>query len=321
MSERYTRREVARILGLEERQLAYWERLRLVRSQARWGERFYGFDDLVALQTIKHLAANRIPAARLRRALEAMEGRLGCLRAPLSALRVAQRGRQVVVIPPAPYHQPFEPLSGQFVLPFQHSETTTKTTAVAARTAEEWFEMGMATDSRRESLPQAVEAYRRAIELAPEWVDARINLGTALYQMSELEEARRAFEAALEVDEGSATAHFNLGCVLDDLEEYDKAIHHLRRAAAIAPHHADTYFNLALVLEKRGKTGKAREHWASYLRLQPRGPWAEYARTRLRTANRPPGTRLTPIPFPETRPRAAAAAASSSQSETPHGSD
>lgn len=319
MSERYTRREVARILGLEERQLAYWERLRLVRSRARWGERFYAFDDLVALQTIKHLAANRIPAARLRRALEAMESRLGCLRAPLSALRVAQRGRQVIVTPPAPYHQPFEPLTGQFVLPFRSNDAAQKTTAVAARTAEEWFELGLATDSRRETLPQAVEAYRRAIELSPGWVDARINLGTAHYQMSELEEARRAFDAALEVDEGSATAHFNLGCVLDDLEEYDKAIHHLRRAAAIAPHHADTHFNLALVLEKREKPGKAREHWTTYLRLQPRGPWAEYARTRLRTANRPPGTRLTPIPFPETQARAAAAA-SSSQSETPPGS-
>lgn len=318
MNERYTRREAARILGLEERQLAYWERLRLVRSRARWGERFYAFNDLVALQTIKHLAANRVPAARLRRALEAMESRLGCLRAPLSALRVAQLGGRVIVIPPAPYHQPYEPLSGQFVLPFQQQPAGEKTTVVASRTAEEWFEMGMATDSRRETLPQAIDAYLHAIELAPDWVDARINLGTAYYQMSELQEARRAFESALAVDEDSATAHFNVGCVLDDLEEYDKAIEHLRRSTAIAPQHADTHFNLALVLEKRDKPGKAREHWTTYLRLQPRGPWAEYARTRLRrAANHPPGTRLTPILFPETRVRAAAAA-SCSQSETPH---
>ncbi len=315
MSERYTRREVSRILGLEERQLAYWERLRLVRSRARWGERFYAFNDLVALQTIKHLGANRIPAARLRRALDAMEHRLGCLRAPLSALRVSHIGGQVVVIPPAPY-QPFEPLSGQFVLAFQQNQATEKPATVTSRTAEEWFDIGMATDSRRETLPQAVEAYKRAIELAPRWVDAHINLGTALYQMSELDEAQRAFDSALAVDEGSATAHFNLGCVHDDLEEYEKAIYHLRRAAEIAPHHADTHFNLATVLEKRGKFGKAREHWATYVRLQPRGPWADFARTRLRAANRPPGTRLTPIPFPE-RPACTAATAGSSPPQRP----
>ena len=301
MSERYTRREVARILGLEERQLAYWERLRLVRSRARWGERFYAFDDLVALQTIKHLAANRIPAARLRRALQAMEYRLGCLRTPLSALRVSHCGRQVMVIPPAPYQQPFEPLSGQFVLPFQQSEVTEKTKTVTQRTAEEWFDIGMANDSRRETLPKAVEAYRRAVELAPQWVDARINLGTALYQLSELDEAQRAFEEALAVDENNATAHFNLGCVHDDLEQYDQAIAHLRQAAAIAPNHADTHFNLAMVLEKRGKLGKAREHWATYLRLQPRGPWADFARTRLRAGNRAAGASFAPIPFPEKR--------------------
>jgi tetratricopeptide (TPR) repeat protein len=301
VSERYTRREVARILGLEERQLAYWERLRLVRSRARWGERFYAFNDLVALQTIKHLAANRIPATRLRRALDAMERRLGCLRAPLSALRVSHCGRQVFVIPPAPF-QPFEPLSGQFVLAFQQNEAVEKTKTVASRTAEEWFDIGMANDSRRETLPRAVEAYRHAVELAPHCVDARINLGAALYQMSELDEARSAFESALAVDEANATAHFNLGCVHDDLEHYDKAIEHLLRAAEIAPGHADTHFNLAMVLEKRGKLGKAREHWATYVRLQPRGPWADFARTRLRrAAGCPPNARLAPIPFPENR--------------------
>jgi tetratricopeptide (TPR) repeat protein len=281
-----------------------------VRSRARWGERFYAFNDLVALQTIKHLSANRIPAARLQRALTAMQQRIGCLRAPLSALRVAQRGGQVIVTPPAPFHQPYEPLTGQFVLPFERAQAAEKMQAIAARSAEEWFEMGMASDTRRETLPQAIEAYRRAIALSPKWTDARINLGTAFYQLSELAEARRAFEGALEADPESATAHFNLGCVFDDLEEYDKAILHLRRAAAIAPQHADTHFNLALVLEKRGHCGKAREHWTTYLRLHPRGPWAEYARARLRAGNRPAGTKLTPIPFPETQARAAAAGAS-----------
>lgn len=321
MSQGYTRREVARILGLEERQLAYWERLRLVRSRARWGERFYAFNDLVALQTIKHLAANHIPATRLRRALEAVEHRLGCVRAPLSALRVSHLGRQVIVTPPAPF-QPFEPLSGQFVLAFQQNDAPEKTKTVSSHTAQEWFDIGMANDSRRETLPRAVEAYRRAAELAPHWVDARINLGTALYQMSDLDEAQRAFESALAVDESNATAHFNLGCVLDDLEKPDEAIAHLRRSSELAPNHADTHFNLALLLEKRGKLGKSREHWASYVRLQPRGPWADFARTRLRAANRPPGTRLTPIPFPETRARGATAgtspaAAQSSKREMP----
>lgn len=306
MSERYTRREVARMLGVEERHLVYWERLRLVRPRARWGERFYGFQDLVALRCIQQLAANRIPAGRLRRAILAMQERFGCVRAPLSSLRVENCGRQVVVIPPEVAGQPIEPLTGQFVLPYSTKGVEEKVHVVAARTAEEWFDLGLAADVRRETLPQAVEAYRRAIELAPNWANAWINLGTALYQLSELDEARRAFDAALALNAENGTAHFNLGCVLDDLEEYENAIQHLRRAVALTPHHADAHFNLALVLEKRGKTGKAREHWASYLRLQPRGPWADYARTRLHVAQNPDRD-LAPIPFPSSHPRAGGA--------------
>lgn len=275
----------------------YWERLHLVRPQARWGERFYRFDDLVALQSIKQLAANRIPVARLRRAILTLQRQYGALHAPLAALHVSSRGRQVVVVPPAPRSQPFEPLTGQFVLPLNAQTAQEKMRAVAARTAEEWFAMGMAADSCRETLSQAVDAYRHATELAPGWVDAQINLGAALYQLSELAEARRAFETALALEPENPTAHFNLGCVLDDLEEYDLAIRHFRRAVAVSPQHADAHFNLALLLEKRGKRGKAREHWTSYLRLQPRGPWAEYARTRLRLAQHA-GRAPSPIPFP-----------------------
>ena len=69
LADRYTRREVGRILGLEPSRLRYWERLRLVRPQARWGERFYSFGDLVALQSIQRLTNNRVSARKLRRAV------------------------------------------------------------------------------------------------------------------------------------------------------------------------------------------------------------------------------------------------------------
>ncbi|MGH9794530.1 MAG: MerR family transcriptional regulator, partial [Candidatus Acidiferrales bacterium] len=52
MVEHYTRSEVARILGIGERRLNYWERLRLIEPNRRWGQRFYSFRDLVALKTI-----------------------------------------------------------------------------------------------------------------------------------------------------------------------------------------------------------------------------------------------------------------------------
>ncbi|MGH9701224.1 MAG: MerR family transcriptional regulator, partial [Candidatus Acidiferrales bacterium] len=53
MAQRYTRRDVGRILGLDASRLRYWERLRLIHPRARWGEKFYSFGDLVAVRAIQ----------------------------------------------------------------------------------------------------------------------------------------------------------------------------------------------------------------------------------------------------------------------------
>ena len=88
------------MMGISRRELNYWTRLRLVLPRARWGERFFSFSDLVALETIKRLAARRVPARRIRQAVAALETELGSARSPLSSLRISTNGKQVVVYPP-----------------------------------------------------------------------------------------------------------------------------------------------------------------------------------------------------------------------------
>jgi len=206
VEHRYTRNEVERMMGVSRRELEYWTRLRLVFPRARWGERFFNFSDLVALETIKRLAARKVPARRIRRAVTMLQSELGSSRTPLSMLRISTNGRQVVVYPPMAAARPFEPLTGQFVLNFETSELASKVHAMASRSAEEWFEMGMLCDSNTDSLEQAAEAYRKAVEAAPEWVEARINLGTAMYQLGRMEEAREHFSIAAAYDPANALA-------------------------------------------------------------------------------------------------------------------
>src|ERR1035437_9361653 len=167
LDHRYTRSEVQRMIGISRRELDYWTRLRLVIPRSRWGERFFNFSDLVALETIKRLAAHRVPASRIRRAVTALETELGSVQTPLSKLRIFANGKQVVVHPPLAQARPYEPLTGQFVLNFEVSELARKVHAMASRSAEEWFELGMASDSNSESLDQAAQAYGKAVEAAP----------------------------------------------------------------------------------------------------------------------------------------------------------
>jgi tetratricopeptide (TPR) repeat protein len=281
------------MLGVEQRRLAYWERLHLVRPQARWGQRFYAFDDLVAARTVHDLSAQRVPVRRLQRALNRLGAQPDKKHSPLTGLRILPSGRDVVVIPPAPHNRPIRPLSGQFVLPFREWTRPRNVRALTSRSAEEWFEMGLAADGSSESLPRAAYAYRKALELMPHWAAAHINLGTVLYQMSDLSAAREEFAAAAELEPQNPTAHFNLGCVLDDLGEAEEAMQRFRRAIELAPQHVDAHFNLALSLEKAGLHELAREHWQAYVQLEPSSPWSQYARHRLR----PVGLSRSPIPF------------------------
>lgn len=281
MHQRFTRSEVARMVGVTPRQLGYWTRLRLVSPRARWGERFYSFADLVALETLKQLAARRIPARRLRRAITALETQLGQSRTPLSQLRVTTNGSEVVVRAPAGGSRDIEPLTGQFVLEFETAPLAGKVRSMGPHTAEEWFEIGLACDSSAETLAQAAEAYRKATEAAPDWVEAHINLGTALFQLQRPIAAQQSFATAARLEPNNPLVHFNLGCVLEQMGKTEAAIEHLRRAVSIAPHMADGHLNLALAYEKLGEKQESVRHLALYLRYEPQGPWAEFARSRI----------------------------------------
>lgn len=299
MEHRYTRNEVERMMGVSRRELDYWTRLRLVLPRARWGERFFNFSDLVALETIKRLAARKVPAGRIRRAVNMLHSELGSAQTPLSKLRISTNGKQVVVYPPIENAHPFEPLTGQFVLNFETAALTRKIHSMASRSAEEWFEVGMTFDSNSESIQQAEQAYRKAVDAAPDWVEARINLGTALYQLGRMEEAGDQFSKAVTLEPENALAEFNLGCVLEQLGRTPEAIVHLSRSVDLAPTLADAHLNLALAYEKVGQSQNALRHLIQYVRYEPNGPWAEFARARI-AKYRPPGPsspsgKLTPF--------------------------
>jgi tetratricopeptide (TPR) repeat protein len=287
------------MVGVSRHDLDYWTRLRLVLPRTRWGERFFSFSDLVALETIKRLAAHRVPARKIRRAIMALESELGDQKTPLSSLRISTNGKQVVVHSPTASARPYEPLTGQFVLDFETSDLARKVHALSSRSAEEWLELGMESDSRAETLAQAAEAYLRAVDASPEWVEARINLGTALYQLNRMDEALVHFTKSVELDPRNALAEFNLGCVLEQTGQSDQAIGHLQRAIALAPSLADAHLNLALAYEKRGYIESSFRHLSLYLRYEPNGAWAEFARSRIarHKASRPasPSGKLTPF--------------------------
>ncbi len=277
-TERFTRRDVLRIVGITPRQLGHWERLQLVLPHAPAEEKLYTFADLISLRTIKQLTEQGVRAARLRHAMQALGRQLAQVEVPLMELRILSNGRNIAVEYGG---RTLEPLSGQFLFNFGASALDEKVRTMPERTAEEWFALALDCEGNPELRPQAVEAYRHAIGQAPDWFEAHINLGTVLYEQGELVQAAERFRCAVALAPDNALAHFNLGCVLDELKAFEAACRHLREAVRLEPDYADAHYNLARVCEQLDACQEALPHWRRYLELDPDSPWATYARERL----------------------------------------
>jgi len=298
LPERFTQREVSRIVGVDAARLRYWNRLRLVVPSARWGERFYNFGDLVALRSVKAITDSHIPARKLCRAIAALSHGNQKKNAGLGEIQFFASRREVAAIAPG-CMEAIEPLTGQFVLPFHFSGTargTEKIRQMRSAAADEIFEQAVHCEAQPGRAEEAMRLYRRVIEMQPQWSEPHINLGCIFYKAGELEKAREEFYAALRAEPDCVVGHFNLGCVLDEMGESQKAIEHLQRSIELDPSHADAHFNLASTYEKLGQKQLALQHWLSYVQLQSRGPWADFARTQIRNST-PSKNPPAPVPF------------------------
>jgi len=277
-TDRFSRGEVQRILDVTEKQLDYWERLRIVSPRRSRGGKFYDFRDLIGLRTARQLIAAGVPANRLRRALDALNQKLSRIKAPLAELRIVSDGRDIIVERDGAR---LEPLSGQFVLNFETRELDDKVHVMPERSAEEWLAVARTYEADRQTWPDALHAYQQVLRLDPQRVEAVINSGTLHYEQGDLAKAAECFITAVKLQPTDALAQFNLGSVLDESGRLEDARHHLRQAVSLHPDYSDAHYNLAFVCEKLGAFEEARRHWRRYVELDPASPWCDYARQRL----------------------------------------
>jgi tetratricopeptide (TPR) repeat protein len=286
----YSLVETARILRVSPRRLRYWRRTALVRaSGCRGAQPAFDFRDLVFLRALVSLLRDVVSLRRIRTGVARARERLPEL--PLGALCVAPGSRRVAVRHGDLLLEP----DGQLVLDFAAPEgrveamrgRRTEPSAAETESALAWFERGCALDADPATWREAVDAYRQALVLEPDFADAHCNLGTLHYNRSQRDEARACYEAALRCDPGHLEAHFNLGNLLEEDGRRERALHHYKAAGRADPFFPEAQLNLALLYEKLGLRRTAREHWRRYLQIVPEGAWSEIARERLREGGPP----------------------------------
>lgn len=275
--ERYQRSDVLRILRITARQLAGWEKSGLIPALDS-----YSFFDLLQLRKLHELRSKRVRSAVIRESLRAMQQQVAGMENPLlEASAFASKSRVAF------RHQgaSLEPLAGQFVMDFTERRILEPRKIHAIRTAEtagELFARGVALEEDPATQVEAIDCYRKCVELDPGHAAAFINLGTLYYNRQDYGQAEHFYRKAIEVDPKYALAYFDLGNVLDETGRLQDAIRSYQAAISLAPTYADAHYNLALAYDKSRQPRKALRHWQAYARLDTIGPWAIHARNQIK---------------------------------------
>jgi predicted O-linked N-acetylglucosamine transferase (SPINDLY family) len=104
----------------------------------------------------------------------------------------------------------------------------------------------------REQPAEAAEAFRRALTLQPDMVDAAVNLGTAMLGLGRLQDAVDHYQQAIAMSPDNAMAFGNLGKVLQDLGQTGEALAAYRKALVLRPQNPDVLTNLGAALLDQG---------------------------------------------------------------------
>ena len=278
----FGRQDAVRILHLDLRELARWERAGLVVAQEQ-----YSFTELGDLRTLRDLRARRISARRIRTAIEAMQRTSGTRH----ALRTVAHAMCGVGLRFRHEGSLLDPVTQQMAFDFDMgggtAERRMQVVGAAVEVAadgrrrmqvQEMFLQAVRLEEDAATVRDAMEVYEAILELRPAHAPSLINLGTIHYNLRQFAEAEQLYRRATEVDPRYALAFFDLGNVLDELERLPEATAAYQRAVELVPHYADAHYNLALSFERQGERRRALRHWLTYVRLDPVGPWNAHAR-------------------------------------------
>jgi tetratricopeptide (TPR) repeat protein len=125
---------------------------------------------------------------------------------------------------------------------------------------------------------QAVIAYKRAIDLDPNYQPAYANLGVTYYQQQQFDLATSQYKKALELDPDDSEVAYNLGALYvqqalssqtgqPNLDLLNQAIEQLKNVVEVNPELAEPHFTLGVAYLALNQEAEAAESFETFLRL------------------------------------------------------
>lgn len=142
-------------------------------------------------------------------------------------------------------------------------------------------------------LPQAEDAYQKAIQMNPSDASLHNNLGSVYADSKKYNEAEAEYEKAAQLDPaGASRYYFNIGAIMYNAGDMDKALAAFKKVVQADPKNANGYFWEGQALIGKATTGPkgnviappgTAEAYETYLKLDPNGPNAATAKAILQT--------------------------------------
>lgn len=266
----FTIADVESKYGIRRRVVSELVREGFVRPErGRRQEYRFSFQDVVMLRMAQDLFSLGIPPRKTSRFLRQLQRELPD--ASVVGARVSAAGRELVVREDGRLRN----ADGQLVIEFTAEGKAELASlpprqahpaTAGTRSADEWYNAGLLLDG---SDPlEAIECYRRAIEMDRLHADAWVNLGCLLIDGAQFLEAYAVLQEALVHCPRSALLHFNLGIACEDIARPDEALQAYGEALRLDPGMADAHYNLARLYEATGQAARAIRHYNAYRRLQ-----------------------------------------------------
>jgi tetratricopeptide (TPR) repeat protein len=148
-------------------------------------------------------------------------------------------------------------------------------------------------DTRIQDQQKAVDDYQKALQLTPNDPALHNNLGSVYAEMGKVAEAQAEFQKAVDINPtGASGYYYNLGVVMYNQGRMDEASTALKKATDLDPNNANAFYWYGMAL--MGKAGTKPdgtvdvvpgtiEALQTYLKLQPKGQWAQAAQASIDT--------------------------------------
>jgi tetratricopeptide (TPR) repeat protein len=135
----------------------------------------------------------------------------------------------------------------------------------------------MLVTSPRRLYDQAIQSYQSALEVWPDYAEARVGLGDARQAKGQYDDAIEEYKKALAIEPTNARVYLGMGKIYyNEKQLYHESVAAYQQAIVLDPKLLDAHLSLGEMYEEKGLYDEAVARYTHVLSLEPKHPGATY---------------------------------------------